>query len=118
MKNSYKEFSLPTAKYLNAVEKFLITKYGAVNDEWKQPLVMLANNVEMYYQCSDIIKREGLIVTAKNGYPSKNPAILIQIEAQKQINKLLDSFGLTPKAASKISFIGEDDDELKDLLGD
>ena len=118
MKNSYKEFSVPTAKYLNAVEKFLTTKYGAVNDEWKQPLIMLANNVEMYYQCADIIKRDGLIVTAKNGYPSKNPAILIQIEAQKQINKLLDSFGLTPKAAAKINLVGEDDDELKDLLGD
>lgn len=118
MKNSYKEFSVQTAKYMLAVEKYLNNKYGAVNDEWKQPLIMLANNVEMYYQCSDIIRRDGLIVTAKNGYPSKNPAILIQIEAQKQINKLLDSFGLTPKAAAKINLVGEDDDELKDLLGD
>ena len=115
---NYKDYSTQTQKYLSSVEKFLKSKYGAVKDEWEQPLQMLANNVEMFNQCKDIIKRDGLIVVAKNGFPTKNAAILIQIEAQKQINKLLDSFGLTPKAAAKINLVDEDNDELKDLLGE
>ena len=118
MRGIYKDYSTATQKYLSSVEKYLKEKYGKVNDEWEQPLMMLATNVEMFNKCTEIIKRDGLIVIAKNGSPSKNAAILIQLEAQKQINKLLDAFGLTPKAQSKINLLNEDDDEsLKELLG-
>lgn len=117
MKN-YKDYSVSTQKYLTSVEKYLKAKYGAVNEEWEQPLMMLATNVEMFNQCKESIKNDGLMLVAKNGAYTKNPLIKVQLDAQIQITKLLQEFGLTPRAQAKINIVSDDDDELKDLLGD
>ena len=59
------------------------------------------------------------MLVAKNGAYTKNPLIKVQLDAQIQITKLLTEFGLTPKAAAKINLASDDDeDELKELLGD
>lgn len=118
MKANYKDYSNATAKYMMAVEKYLINKYGAVNDEWKQPLTMLATNVELFNQCQERIKNDGLMMVAKNGAYTRNPLIKVANETQVQIVKLLNEFGITPKAAAKINLVSDDSDELKELLGD
>lgn len=115
-KNNY---TLTTAKYINAVKKYLKEKYGKVNAEWEQPLEILADNLELYQQCKESIKNDGLLLVAKNGAYTKNPLIKVQLDAQVQITKFLSEFGLTPKAQSKIAFNNDDeDDELKELLAD
>lgn len=118
MRGIYKEYSAATQKYLSSVEKYLKEKYGKVSDEWEQPLMMLATNIEMFYKCTESIKKDGLMMVAKNGAYTRNPLIKTQLDAQIQITKLLAEFGLTPKAQSKINLLNEDDDELKELLGD
>lgn len=115
---NYKDYSTQTQKYLSSVEKYLKTKYGTVSDEWEQPLQMLATNVEMFNQCKESIKNDGLMLVAKNGAYTKNPLIKVQLDAQIQITKLLQEFGLTPRAQAKINLVNDDEDELKDLLGD
>lgn len=112
------EYSVTTAKYITAVRKYLREKYGKVNTEWEQVLEILADNLELYQQCKSSIKNDGLLLVAKNGAYTKNPLIKVQLDAQIQITKLLTEFGLTPKAAAKINLVSEDDDELKDLLGE
>lgn len=111
------DYSNTTVKYITAVKKYLKEKYGRVNQEWEQIIEILADNVELYQQCKDSIKKDGLLLVAKNGAYTRNPLIKTQLDAQIQINKLLDSFGLTPKAAAKINLINDDSDELKDLIG-
>ena len=112
------DYSNTTVKYLTAVRKYLKEKYGKVNSEWEQILEILGDNLELYQQCKTSIKNDGLLLVAKNGAYTKNPLIKVQLDAQIQITKLLTEFGLTPKAQSKINLVSEDDDELKDLLGD
>lgn len=113
------EYSTSTAKYINAVKKYLKEKYGKVNPEWEQPLEILADNLELYQQCKESIKKDGLMLIAKNGCATKNPLIKVQLDAQVQITKFLSEFGLTPKAQSKIVLNNDDeDDELRELLGD
>lgn len=118
MKSNYKDYSVTTAKYMLSVEKYLIGKYGAVNDEWKQPLEMLATNVEIFNKCTESIKNDGLMMLAKNGAYTKNPLLKVQTDSQIQIIKLLNEFGITPKAAAKINLVNDEDDELKELLSD
>ncbi len=112
------EYSTQTAKYLKAVKKFIKEKYGKINDEWQQPLEILADNYEIYQQCKESIANDGLMLMAKNGCYTKNPLIKVQLDAQIQITKFLTEFGLTPKAQSKINLANDDDDELKELLAD
>lgn len=112
------DYSTKTLKYLQSVRKYLKEKYGKVAPEWEQPLELLGDNLELYQQCKDSIKNDGLLLMAKNGSYTKNPLIKVQLDAQIQITKLINEFGLSPKSASKINLVDEDDDELKELIGD
>ena len=112
------DYSTATIKYLNAVRKYLKEKYGKVNTEWETILEILGDNLELYQQCKLSIKNDGLLLVAKNGAYTKNPLIKVQLDAQIQITKLLTEFGLTPRSAAKINLNNEDDDELKELLGE
>ena len=117
MKNN--DYSVTTQKYLNAVRRYLKEKFKKVNPEWEQPLEILADNLELYKLCKESIKNDGLLLVAKNGAYTKNPLIKVQLDAQVQITKFLSEFGLTPKAQSKIVLNNDDeDDELRELLGD
>lgn len=84
----------------------------------EQPLELLADNYELYQQCRDSVHNDGLMLVAKNGAMTRNPLIKTQMDAQIQITKLLAEFGLTPRAQSKIALNNDEDDELKELLGD
>lgn len=112
------DYSTTTIKYLTAVRKYLKEKYGKVNTEWEVALQLLSDKVELYQQCKDFIKENGLVMTAKNGSPTKCPLIKVMFDSEIQITKLLSEFGLTPRSAAKINLANEDDDELKELLGD
>lgn len=108
-----------TEKYITSVRKYLKEKYGRIKPEWKQPLQILQDNLQVYEECKETIERDGLMLKAKNGAWTKHPLIKVSLDAQVQITKYLAEFGLTPKSASKISLLDdEEDDALKDLLGD
>lgn len=115
---SKNEYTSTTVKYLTNVRRYLKEKYGKVSPEWEQPLEILADNLELYQLCKESIKKDGLLLVAKNGAYTKNPLIKVQLDAQVQITKLIAEFGLSPRSASKINLVEEDDDTLKELLGD
>ena len=112
-----KDYSTSTVKYITAVKKLLKTKYGKLNDEWSMPLELLADKVELYQKCRDSINNDGLLLVAKNGSYTRNSLIKTMFDCEIQISKYLAEFGLTPRAAAKINFVGDDDEELKELLG-
>lgn len=112
-----KDYSTSTVKYITAVKKFLKQKYGKINDEWSMPLELLADKVELYQKCRDSINNDGLLLVAKNGSYTRNSLIKTLFDCEIQISKYLAEFGLTPKALAKINFVGDDDEELKELLG-
>lgn len=115
---SKNEYTQTTVKYLTNVRKYLKEKYGKVSPEWEQPLEILADNLELYQQCKESIKNDGLLLVAKNGAYTKNSLIKVMFDAQIQITKIIQEFGLTPKSASKINLVEEDDDTLKELLAE
>ena len=112
-----KDYSTSTVKYITAVKKFLKTKYGKINDEWSMPLELLADKVELYQKCRDSINNDGLLLVAKNGSYTRNSLIKTMFDCEIQISKYLAEFGLSPRSASKINLVGDDDEELKELLG-
>lgn len=112
-----KDYSTSTVKYIAAVKKLLKTKYGKLNDEWSMPLELLADKVELYQKCRDSINNDGLLLVAKNGAYTRNSLIKTMFDCEIQISKYLAEFGLTPRAAAKINFVSDDDEELKELLG-
>ena len=114
---SKNDYSANTIKYIAAVKKLLKTKYGKLNDEWSMPLELLADKVELYQKCRDSINNDGLLLVAKNGSYTRNSLIKTMFDCEIQISKYLAEFGLTPRAAAKINFVGDDDEELKELLG-
>lgn len=114
---SKNDYSANTIKYITNVKRYLKERYGKINDEWNGVIEILADNVELYLQCRNSIFQEGLMMTAKNGSPTRHPLIKTMMDAQIQVSKLLTEFGLTPRAAAKINFVGDDNEELKELLG-
>ena len=91
---SKNDYSANTIKYITNVKRYLKQRYGKVNDEWNGAIEILADNVELYLQCRNSIFKEGLMMTAKNGAPTRHPLI-----------------------KTMINFVGDDDEELKELLG-
>lgn len=115
---SKNKYTSTTVKYIANVRKYLKEKYGKVSPEWKQPLEILADNLELYQQCKESIKNDGLLLVAKNGAYTKNSLIKVMFDAQIQITKIIQEFGLTPRSASKINIVEEDNDTLKELLAE
>lgn len=60
-------------------------------------------------QATDALERDGLIYTAKNGFPSQSPYLTIANTAFDQMRKMLVEFGMTPSSRSRVSKAPTDD---------
>lgn len=97
------------------IHRFLINKYKRIQNEWLAPLSILADNFSIFYQCRDAIRNDGLMVTDRFGAAIKHPLIKVQVDAQIQIVKLLNEFGLTAKAAAKLNDNSDEEDDNSPL---
>lgn len=95
-----------TKDYIQKVEQFLIEKYGNVQPQWEAVIKLLADNIELYNECQDSIKRHG-IYNAESG--KKNPLLATVKDLQATIMKQVQHLGLSPYAISKIKTEQEDD---------
>lgn len=105
-----------TEEYMRAVRSHLRAKHGKMKGEWLQGLQMLEDSINIYNQCVEGIEKDGLLIVNRNGIIGKNPLIQIKLDAEKQINRTLTEFGLTPKSGGKIQMEEIETDELKDLF--
>lgn len=109
-----KQTTNDTQQHINSVKKFLIEKYTNINDEWLLSLQMLENNLSIFFQCKEQIKKDGLMILNRFGVYEKHPLLKVQVDAQIQIIKLLNEFGLTPKSSAKLRT--EESDESDDFI--
>lgn len=113
--NLYKDYSNETQAFMFAIHKYLKSKFGTINDEWIGSLKMLAENYELFTECSKVIREQGILVTDRFSVLVKNPALKVQTDAQIQCVKLLNEFALTPKAAAKL-FKSDDNEDADEYL--
>ena len=115
-KKLYTEYSEEIQNYMYVIHKFLNKKFGNINDEWIPSLSMLADNLHIFNLCKKQIRKDGLLITDRFNVLTKHPLIKVQNDAQIQIVKLLNEFGLSPKSVGKLKAEEENDDFLNDLI--
>lgn len=115
-KKLYTEYSEEIQNYMYVIHKFLNKKFGNINDEWIPSLSMLADNLHIFNLCKEQIRKDGLLITDRFNVLTKHPLIKVQNDAQIQIVKLLNEFGLSPKSVGKLKAEEENDDFLNDLI--
>ena len=115
-KTKYGEYNKETQAFMNAVENHLVNKFGEITPHWEGLLGMLAVQVDLYNQCKQQIKQDGLMVTDRFNALVKHPLIKVQTDALIQINKLSQDFGLNPRSMKGLNIQDNNEDEfLKEL---
>ncbi|MBF1400179.1 P27 family phage terminase small subunit [Prevotella histicola] len=108
----YPDVRQSVQEYMYNAFKYLESEYGEVKAEWKAALSLLSESLEMYYQCKDQIKKDGLLIQDRYGNPNKHPLLQIQTAYQIQILKVVKELGLSPLASSKIADKPEKEDTM------
>lgn len=109
-KKSFIEYGQQTQKYMRYITQYLIEKYGKINDEWYISLTMLADNIEILDLSKKRLKSDGIMIPDRFGNMVKHPLLKTIVDCNIQIVKLLNEFGLTPKAVYKLRDTAEVDD--------
>jgi phage terminase small subunit len=107
----YKKYSKEVRNYMKNLLNSLTAQYGAVPDEWRVSLDLIAFNYNTILLCQKDIEQNGL----RNG-EKRNPALTTLNNAQLYLMKLLHDFGLTVYAKSKLKDMDTSDAVLDDLL--
>lgn len=115
-KKIYKKYDKQVIEYMNNLIKSLESQYGQINEEWRVSLDLIAFNYDIIRKCQEDIQINGLEKNDERGRLSKNPAVNIVNQAQGNLFKLLNSFGLNLLSKSKIKEDSNNDDGLEDLL--
>ena len=74
-------------------------------------LDMLARNYSMFIAASKQIEREGATITNVQGNIVKHPAVTIAKDAQVQAVKIMQEFGLTAKARTRLPKLDKKEEE-------
>lgn len=93
------------AKYVEAIETYLINKYGKLQDEWRVLIDLFVENLELYIEIKKIIKEVGIYNYNKD---KKNPLLGTMKETQQTLLKIAQQLTISPWSAAKIKHIGED----------
>ena len=115
-KKLYTEYSDEIQNYLWTIHKFLNKKFGGINDEWISSLMMLADNLHIFNLCKEQIKKDGLMITDRFGTLVKHPLLKVMNDSQIQAVKMIQQFGLTPKAIAKLKLNEDENDDLLNEL--
>ena len=118
-KNKYSEYSKVTQSFMNAVENHLINKFGELETQWEGLLIMLATQYELFNQCKEQIKTDGLMVKNRFGGWDKHPLLKSMTDAQIQTIKMVQEFGISPKSIKGLGTTDNNEDEfLNSLTGE
>jgi len=112
-----KDYTKETQKTIKSIEQHLTAKYGEVQPQWETVIMLLADNLDLYTQCKESIKENGIYNT-DNG--KKNPLLATLKDLQATIMKQVQHLGISPYAFSKIKVDVEDDTEdyIEGLIND
>jgi P27 family predicted phage terminase small subunit len=65
-------------------------------------LEVLADSLDKYQQCCEVLTREGMTQESKNGFAVQRPEVAIQQQLMGTIIKLGDRIGITPMSRKKL----------------
>lgn len=99
-------YSPATKAYLDSVCKYLVSKYGAVQNEWIASIILLGDTLDLYNMCMESIRENGIFDVATY---KKNPLLTTVKDQIATINKITQKLGITPYDAAKIKMSDEDD---------
>ena len=115
-KNRYLMYSEDTQKFMQPVEKFLVEKYGKTEPHWWGQLDLLAANYELFIIAKNKVAEDGMMIPNRFGSLDKHPLLAQIKDSNIQCVKLINEFGLSPKANSKIKAESTDDAEYLNSL--
>lgn len=115
-RNKYSEYGRETQQFMLAVEKHLIDKFGNINSEWEGVLSMLATQYQVFVDCKDRIREDGMMITDRFNSLIKHPLLKVETDAIIQCNKLVQEFGLSPKSLKGLSIQNNNEDEFLNEL--
>lgn len=121
---NYRKYRKEVRIYMKKIEKQLAAEYGQVAEEWDITLEQLADSYQLYLNIKEQIEKDGLIKKSirigKKGEPmeveEKHPLFPALFNTQTNINRIVNQFGLTLFAKSRIKTKPEINDEKDDYL--
>lgn len=117
--NRYSTYTSHTQTFMAAVEKFIIGKYGSIENHWEGQLDLLAANYELFYLAKEKVAEDGMMIQNRFGGWDKHPLLRQITDSNIQVIKLIHEFGLSPAALGKIkSESSDDNDYLENLMND
>ena len=87
----------------------LLEGYGILSEVDQDILTTYANTWSLYLALVRSRRDSPLIISVRNGHMLVHPAAKAELECVRQLNSLLDRFGLNPSARSRIIALEEDD---------
>ena len=116
---NYKLYRKEVKSYMKKLEKQLKNEYGCIPDEWEISFKMLADNYQLYFDIMDQIKSDGLMPESVKLSNKGNEVITKQkhelfpalFNCQTNINRIVNQFGGTIFAKSRIKVKPEINDE-------
>lgn len=78
-------------------------------------LELLGYTYDNYIKATRVIQVKGFTLRSPRGEEKSRPEVKIQIDSLIQINKIMDSFGLNPRARKEISKPKEREQQLNDI---
>ena len=100
---------------MEAVEKFIVKKYGNIEPHWDGQLQLLATNYDLFSLATEQVRQDGLMITNRFGGREKHPMLRQITDSNIQCVKLIHEFGLSPSALGKIK---DTNDEENEIIGD
>ena len=99
----YEKYGTQVYEYMKNLIDCLEQDYDVIPNSWRISLDLIADNYNMYIECSKQIKEDGLMrYDEHHGLYYKHPLIGVMNAAQTQLKDLLKSFALTPMSKTKI----------------
>jgi len=87
------------SRFIQETSDYLYDVYGIGDDQNKHTLAILAEQMDLYIQCSKGIMNEGIISEFNDGKTiGPNPYITVRDKTLTQIVRLMNELGLTPKS--------------------
>ena len=101
--NNYDNYDNRVKQDMLQLEQTLHDEIGDFPMSYYMQLRLLADNLELYYQVKDQIETDGLLVPdVRGGNRVKHPLLATMNAISLMIGKLINTFGLSRMARSKI----------------
>lgn len=93
----------------------LLEEQGILTSLDHSVIELLGYTYDNYIKSTRIVQTKGLTLTSPRGEIKSRPEVKIQVDSLIQINKIMDSFGLNPRARKEISKPKEREREISDI---